>query len=138
MFLVPKEYTETLGVLTDKAPFMPMSEVDQVMTNQLGRDWRLHFAEFEEEPIAAASLAQVHRGVLTDGRKVAVKVQFPAVTRQMPMDVVALTICARVIGYFFPKFEFTWVMPEFKVSKERKEEKLKMRVLTRGTVFHQS
>jgi aarF domain-containing kinase len=113
-YIVPRQYTETLAVLTDKAPFMAMAEVSGVLAKQLGPQWRSLFAEFEETPVAAASLAQVHRAVLADGRKVAVKVQFPAITRQLKMDVATLSLCLRVIGYLFPKFQFTWVLPEFK------------------------
>lgn len=70
--------------------------------------------EFEETPLAAASLAQVHSGRLLDGRKVAVKVQFPAVARQLKMDLATISLCVRIVGRVFPKFQFTWVLPEFK------------------------
>ncbi len=116
-YIVPRQYTETLGVLTDRAPFMSMAEVSGVLAKQLGPEWRSLFAEFDETPVAAASLAQVHRARLADGRNVAVKVQFPAITRQLKMDVATLSLCVRVVGYLFPKFQFTWVLPEFKVRE---------------------
>lgn len=93
---------------------MPMSEVDGVLSQELGSDWRSHFFSFDETPIAAASLAQVHRARLMSGEDVAVKVQFPAVRRQLKMDLATISLCVRVVGYLFPKFQFTWVLPEFK------------------------
>ena len=59
-------------------------------------------------------MAQVHSGKLRDGRKVAIKVQFPAVARQLKMDLATISLCVRIVGRMFPKFQFTWVLPEFK------------------------
>ena len=47
-YIVPKQYTETLGVLTDKAPFMAFADVDKVLKKELGQNWRDYFAEFDE------------------------------------------------------------------------------------------
>lgn len=109
---------------------MPFAEVDEVLKRELGSNWRDYFSEFEEveccfgrkisilinnqAPLAAASLAQVHSGRLRDGRRVAIKVQFPAVSRQLKMDLATISLCVRIIGRVFPKFQFTWVLPEFK------------------------
>lgn len=96
----------TLAVLQDKAPFMPMAEVAAVLSAELGPDWRSRFQHFDDVPIAAASLAQVHMATLADGREVAVKVQYPSVRRQLLMDLATVTIAVKIVGRLFPKFEF--------------------------------
>lgn len=57
------------------------------MTAELGPGWRESFKEFEEKPFAAASIGQVHRGVLKDGQEVAIKVQYPGVARGIESDI---------------------------------------------------
>ena len=54
---------------------MPFWQVDQVMRRELGENWRVKFSVFEDEPMAAASIGQVHKAVLHDGTEVAVKIQ---------------------------------------------------------------
>jgi aarF domain-containing kinase len=114
-YIVPPQYTDILGVLTDKAPFMPIEEVNGVLLDEFGAEWQSLFSSFDETPIAAASLAQVHHGTLPGGQEVAIKVQFPSVRRQLKMDLATISLCTRIVGYLFPKFQFTWVLPEFKI-----------------------
>lgn len=66
---------------------MPRTQLHQTMDEALGPAWRDRLAEFDEEPMAAASIGQVHRGVLPDGRHVAIKVQYPGVARSIESDV---------------------------------------------------
>ncbi|KAF9303999.1 hypothetical protein BGZ74_002619 [Mortierella antarctica] len=72
-YVVPGEYTNTLSVLQDRAPYKSMKEVEQMFMDQFGRLPNELFSEFEQVPMAAASLAQVHRAVTKDGRIAAVK-----------------------------------------------------------------
>jgi aarF domain-containing kinase len=112
--IVPRQYTDTLVVLTDKAPFMSADEVHAVLSEELGRDWRMVFSSFDEVPIAAASLAQVHRARLLDGSEVAVKIQFPSVRKQLQLDLATITLSVHIVGRLFPKWQFAWILPEFR------------------------
>jgi aarF domain-containing kinase len=72
---------------------MPPSQRDHVLSSNLGADWRDLFSEFGEVPIAAASIGQVHRGILrSTGQEVAIKVQYPGVARSIDSDLNNLSI----------------------------------------------
>ncbi|XP_075185623.1 aarF domain-containing protein kinase 1 isoform X7 [Anomaloglossus baeobatrachus] len=77
------------------------------------------FAHFEETPLGAASLAQVHRAVLHDGRTVAVKVQHPKVRQQSARDIRIMEVLLRAVKKVFPQFEFMWLVEEAKKNLPR-------------------
>lgn len=85
--VLPVELTEILSRLRDSAHFMPPSQLQAVLVGHWGADWRKRFARFDPIPIAAASIGQVHRARLQDGRDVAVKVQYPGVGASIEADV---------------------------------------------------
>lgn len=69
------------------ADFMPPWQMERVINKELGSDWRTKLKSFEEKPFAAASIGQVHMGVLHDGREVAIKVQYPGVAKGISSDI---------------------------------------------------
>ncbi|GKT58943.1 ABC1 family protein [Colletotrichum tofieldiae] len=85
--MLPGPIQEVLQRVQDRADYMPAWQRDKVLTANLGPEWRELFEEFEEKPVAAASIGQVHRATLKDGgRKVAVKIQFPGVADSINSD----------------------------------------------------
>lgn len=85
--LFPPEFNEAFGVLLDQCPREPFSVVKKILEEELGHELSDVFEDFEEEPVAAASIGQVHFAKLKDGTAVAVKVQYPEVERYFSMDV---------------------------------------------------
>src|SRR5215831_12037173 len=79
-------YRATLTKLQESAPPLPTGTVHRVLAEDLGPDWRETFAEFDDKPAAAASIGQVHRARLRDGREVAVKIQYPGAGRALLSD----------------------------------------------------
>ncbi|KAG9233720.1 ABC1 family-domain-containing protein, partial [Amylocarpus encephaloides] len=91
--MLPAQIQEVLQRVQDRADYMPASQRDKVMTTNLGPDWRQLFTSFDETPIAAASIGQVHAAVLkSTGARVAVKVQYPGVAGSIDSDLNNLAI----------------------------------------------
>ncbi|KAK1237614.1 hypothetical protein MKX07_006742 [Trichoderma sp. CBMAI-0711] len=85
--MLPAPIQEVLQRVQDRADYMPAWQRDRVLASNLGSDWRDLFSEFEEKPIAAASIGQVHKAVLkSNGKRVAVKIQFPGVADSINSD----------------------------------------------------
>src|SRR5712672_2064621 len=95
--LLPAPYIEALARLQDNVAPFPFEEVEQIVTEELGVRISKAFAAFETAPLAAASLGQVHRAVLRDGRVVVVKVQRPNIKKQVIEDLEALAEIAAVL-----------------------------------------
>jgi predicted unusual protein kinase regulating ubiquinone biosynthesis (AarF/ABC1/UbiB family) len=95
--LLPAPYLEALSRLQDQIEPFPYEEVDRIVSTELGVRISKAFAEFEREPLAAASLAQVHRAWLRDGRAVVVKVQRPGIREQIILDLESLEEMAKFL-----------------------------------------
>eukprot|EP00873_Tetraselmis_striata_P045513 jgi/Tetstr1/465777/TSEL_010401.t2 len=85
--VLPPQLLAALERVRQGADVMPAYQLEGVLTEQLGPDWKLKVKDFTTEPIAAASIGQVHRATLLDGRSVAMKVQYPGVARSIESDV---------------------------------------------------
>ena len=88
--LLPTPYLEALSRLQDRVEPFPYEEVDRIVSSEIGVRISKAFADFDPQPLAAASLAQVHRATMRDGREVVVKVQRPDIREQIVEDLEAL------------------------------------------------
>ncbi|KAG6622292.1 Atypical/ABC1 protein kinase [Phytophthora cinnamomi] len=111
---LPKEYTETLAQLQDRAKPVSFEKAIQTIEAEMGRPWQEVFKEFDRRPIASASLAQVHHAVDHHGRELAVKVQYPHLESQMKADIRVIKWAFQLTEYFFPDVQIQWLYPEFK------------------------
>ncbi len=98
--LLPLPYLKALARLQDRIAPFPFAEVESIVSTELGVRLSKAFATFDETPLAAASLAQVHRAALRDGRAVAVKVQRPGVREQILEDLEALAVLADLLDRY--------------------------------------
>jgi predicted unusual protein kinase regulating ubiquinone biosynthesis (AarF/ABC1/UbiB family) len=92
------EAAEIMATLRDRAEPMPLSQLNRVLTAEWGKDWNKQFRRFEFKPIAAASIGQVHRAETRDGRRLALKVQFPGVRESIDSDIANLGFLSRNLG----------------------------------------
>ena len=114
---LPPAYVQALARLQDRVEPFPFGEVERILAEELGVRISKAFAEFEAEPLAAASLGQVHRARLRDGREVAVKVQRPNIREAMADDLEAFAEVGRFLdrhSEFAEVFEFEKMVEEFK------------------------
>ncbi|KAL9273562.1 AarF domain-containing protein [Drosera capensis] len=111
---VPKEYSSTLSSLQDQAVPCPFKFIREVLTSNLKKDLNEIFISFDEEPIAAASIAQVHHAVLQNHEEVAVKVQYPGLKQLMRVDIAAMSFLSKAVTLLFPDYRFGWILSAFK------------------------
>jgi len=92
---LPPEFAEALAVLRADGDAMPDAQRERLLAAEWGAGWRERFADFDPEPIAAASIGQVHRATARDGRVLALKVQYPGVASSIESDVDNLVTALR-------------------------------------------
>ncbi len=107
-------YREALTRLQEAAPPLPVGVVHRVLNEQFGRSWRERFRSFDDVPAAAASIGQVHRAVWSDGREVAVKLQYPGAGPALMADFTQLSRMARLFSRISPGLEVKPLLAELK------------------------
>jgi len=117
--LLPAPYLEALARLQDDVKEFPLDEVSTIVEQELGIGVDEAFATFDPEPLAAASLAQVHRATLGNGREVIVKVQRPGITRTIMDDLDALEDLTEFIDRHTDvgrRYAFSHMFAEFRTN----------------------
>jgi predicted unusual protein kinase regulating ubiquinone biosynthesis (AarF/ABC1/UbiB family) len=116
--MVPAEiaetYHEALSRLQSAAPPMATRDVHRMLAEQLGARWGRRFRDFDDVPSAAASLGQVHRAVWSDGRDVAVKIQYPGADLALDADLRTLQRISRLFVLVVPGLDARAVIRELR------------------------
>jgi aarF domain-containing kinase len=94
--VIPPQIQAALERVRQGADVMPPAQLHAMLEEQLGSEWRSRVSAFDEEPMAAASIGQVHRATLLDGRQVAMKIQYPGVAQSINSDIDNLMRLARL------------------------------------------
>jgi predicted unusual protein kinase regulating ubiquinone biosynthesis (AarF/ABC1/UbiB family) len=117
--LMPRAYLEALARLQDKVEPFAFDQVEKIVSSELGVRMSKAFSDFDVTPMAAASLGQVHRARLRDGRQVAVKVQRPGIRDAMLEDLEALDEIAEFLDKHTAagkRYEFVQMLDQFRKS----------------------
>lgn len=126
--ILPKDVIKELEKLQDKAPAFSFDEVKSVIQNEFGESLEEAYAEFEPTPLAAASIAQVHKALLWSGKTVVVKVQRPGIEKIIAQDMRILEDIAKFVDNhtkYGKIYNFTKMVEDF---KKRLEEELDFRI----------
>jgi len=113
---IPEEYgepyREALTRLQKDAPPLPAAKVHRVLDAQLGTKWRERFSSFNDTPVASASIGQVHKAVWSDGREVAVKIQYPGADEALRADLKTMQRMVGMIKQLAPGADVDGVVDE--------------------------
>jgi predicted unusual protein kinase regulating ubiquinone biosynthesis (AarF/ABC1/UbiB family) len=114
--VLPEAYVETLSRLQDEVPPEPFDVIREHIERELGRPLEEVFVEFAREPVASASLAQVHRAKLHDGRDVAVKVQYPGIDHIVDIDLDNMQFFIGVLNKLDRSMDYRFVAQEMRAN----------------------
>jgi len=105
-------YREALTKLQKDAPPLSAAKVHRVLNAQLGTRWRERFSSFDDTPVASASIGQVHKAVWSDGRQVAVKIQYPGADEALRADLKTMKRMVGVLKQLSPGADVQGVVDE--------------------------
>ncbi|MCW5888979.1 MAG: ABC1 kinase family protein [bacterium] len=110
--ILPDQFVTVLSRLQDRVPPRPLARLRPHLEAALGRSVDTAFARFDERPLASASLAQVHRARLHDGREVAVKIQYPEIADVVRDDIGNFALLVGLLARLEPRFDFRVLVDE--------------------------
>ena len=113
---LPEELANILARLRADADTMPPGQLNKTMTDAYGENWEELFYGFEMQPIAAASIGQVHRTLSPDGREIVLKVQYPGVAKSIDSDVDNIAGLLRLSGLLPESFDISPLLSEAKLQ----------------------
>jgi ubiquinone biosynthesis protein len=102
--LLPEDLIKELEQFHDRAPVLPVEDIREVIRTELGKYPEEIFDQFDLQPVASASMAQVHRAVLPGGKEVALKIQRPGIRQTVDQDIQILYSLAQLLESYFPEY----------------------------------
>jgi predicted unusual protein kinase regulating ubiquinone biosynthesis (AarF/ABC1/UbiB family) len=112
--LLPEELAELLALLRADANPIPMSQVVAILNKQWGENWQEQFSRFSFQPMAAASIGQVHHAETRSGRRVAVKIQYPGVSDSIDSDIDNVAMLLKLTRLLPESMDITELLEEAK------------------------
>ena len=124
VYILPLEYTDAFKVFQNQCIPSSLTDLNQLFLKDYGKPIEELFVSFDPEPLGVASLAQVHRAVVSPGlfnpyptpQVVAVKVQHPYLAQQAPADIKLCAMIVKWVKRIFPDFSFDWLASELKTT----------------------
>jgi predicted unusual protein kinase regulating ubiquinone biosynthesis (AarF/ABC1/UbiB family) len=114
--LLPRQFADALAILRDNADMMPEEQVRDVLKQQYGSNFETLFSSFDFQPIASASIGQVHRATAADGRRIALKLQYPGVAESVDSDVDNLASLLSLSRILPTRLEYSEIINELKTQ----------------------
>ncbi len=114
--VLPPQFTEVLARLRSDAQSMPLKQVMAVLQENWGEDWEARVYQFSMEPVASASIGQVHEAISRKGKRLAIKLQYPGVRKSINSDVDNVATLLRISRLVPPQLEIGPLLAEAKTQ----------------------